>query len=163
MGPKDVIRGIFQTNDYILGAFLQDLSDADLLVRPAPGANHIAWQIGHLIQSEQGLLKDIPGCKPMELPAGWATQYSKDASHKDPPTGYLTTAQSLDLYKKSRENALKNLDAFPEANLDKKTEGSMADFASTLGAMFALVANHTMMHVGQFAVVRRKLGKPIVM
>ena len=99
----------------------------------------------------------------MDLPAGWAAQYSKEASHKDPASGYLTKAQYLDLYTNARANSLKNLDSYPEANLDKRTEGSMAEFAPTLGAMFALVANHPMMHLGQFAVVRRKLGKPIVM
>ena len=34
-----------------------DLSDADLLVRPAPSANHIAWQLGHLIASERNLVE----------------------------------------------------------------------------------------------------------
>ena len=31
---------------------VSDLSDADLLVRPVPQANHIAWQLGHLILQE---------------------------------------------------------------------------------------------------------------
>jgi hypothetical protein len=38
----------------------------------------------------------------------------------------------------------------------------MAPFAPTLGALFVLVANHALMHGGQFSVVRRKLGKPVL-
>ena len=38
----------------------------------------------------------------------------------------------------------------------------MAKFAPTVGAMLLLNANHTMMHAGQFTVVRRKLGKPVL-
>ena len=36
--------------------YLSDLTDADLLVRPVPGANHIAWQLGHLIQAENWMV-----------------------------------------------------------------------------------------------------------
>jgi hypothetical protein len=39
----------------------------------------------------------------------------------------------------------------------------MARIAPTVGALFLLGANHELMHAGQFVVVRRKLGKPILM
>ena len=38
----------------------------------------------------------------------------------------------------------------------------MAQMAPTLGALLLLNANHVMMHAGQFTVVRRKLGKPVL-
>jgi hypothetical protein len=38
----------------------------------------------------------------------------------------------------------------------------MAKHAPTLGDIFLLLATHTMMHAGQFTVVRRKLGKPVL-
>lgn len=162
MGPKDLIRYSAGVTDYTLQAYIQDLSDADLLVRPVPGANHIAWQIGHLIQSEQGLLSSIPGCTKIDLPAGWEQQYSAESSHKEPTTGFLTKAEYLELYKKSRANLLAQLDRFPEQDLDGKTQSKLASIAPTHGTMFQLIADHPMMHVGQFAVVRRKLGKPVV-
>ena len=43
-----------------------------------------------------------------------------------------------------------------------KTQRPAKEFAPTLGAMLLLNANHVMMHAGQFSVVRRKLGKPIL-
>ncbi len=49
-----------------------------------------------------------------------------------------------------------------EPILDKPTEGRLAAIAPTLGSLFVLIANHPMMHVGQFVVMRRKLGKPVV-
>ena len=52
MNAKDVLRLDLKANHAILTNYLSDLSDADLLVRPAPGANHIAWQLGHLIVAE---------------------------------------------------------------------------------------------------------------
>ena len=37
-------------------AYVQDLADADLLLRPVPGINHIAWQLGHLITGSKKML-----------------------------------------------------------------------------------------------------------
>jgi uncharacterized damage-inducible protein DinB len=161
MGPKDVLRTLVRTNDHILNAYLGDLADNELLERPVPGANHIAWQLGHLINSEQSLLNYVAGAKGIDLPAGFGDQYTPETSRADKPDGYLTKAQYLELHKKSRENILKVIDAVSDADLDKATEGRMASFAPTLGAMLVLIANHPMMHLGQFAVVRRKLGKPV--
>src|SRR5262249_14010840 len=70
MTAKDVIRGLFATNDFVLNEYLKDIVDADLLIRPVPNANHAAWQLGHLIKSEAQLLKLIPGVPLPELPAG---------------------------------------------------------------------------------------------
>ena len=53
----------------------------------------------------------------------------------------------------------RHLETLPEADLDKPTGWEMAP---TVGALFVLIANHPMMHAGQFVVVRRKLGKPVV-
>ena len=162
MGPKDPIRVLFGGTDFVFKKYLEDLSDADLLLRPVPEANHIAWQIGHLIAAEQHLLTMLPGCKPIDLPAGFAEQHSKETSHQESTKGFAKKAEYVALYEKSRANALKNLNAFPEADLDKPLEGPMSAVAPTLGGLFVLIGNHPMMHAGQFVVVRRKLGKPVV-
>jgi hypothetical protein len=162
MGTKDAIRHLFNTTDFVVSKYLEDLSDADLLLRPVPAANHIAWQLGHLINSEQFLLQSIPGGKPIELPKGWAEQHSKETSQQESTKGFASKAEYLSLYQKSRANALANLAALPDADLDKSVEGPMAKIAPTVGAMFVLIGNHPMMHAGQFVVVRRKLGKPVV-
>ena len=50
----------------------------------------------------------------------------------------------------------------PEKDLDNPIDGPLARLAPTLGALLLLAANHEMMHAGQFSVVRRKLGKPVL-
>lgn len=48
----------------MLEMILSDLSDADLMVRPVPHANHFAWQLGHLIAAERNiLLEQLPDAK----------------------------------------------------------------------------------------------------
>ena len=69
MNAKHAIKSAIESSDYIFNMYLSDLSDADLLVRPVPGANHIAWQLGHLIDSEKNFMgKYIPGSAYPETP-----------------------------------------------------------------------------------------------
>jgi hypothetical protein len=162
MTAKDVIRGLFASNDFVLNEYLKDVSDTDLLTRPVAGANHVAWQLGHLINSEAQLLKNIPGAVLPELPAGWKERYTAETSKLDQSAGFLTKSEYLALYKRIRANSLKALEAYPDADLDKRTEGRLSQIAPTHGAVFVLIANHPMMHAGQFVVLRRKLGKPVI-
>ncbi len=57
-----------------------------------------------------------------------------------------------------REASLAALEKVPDAALDQPTG---IPYAPTVGALFLMIGNHPLMHAGQFAVVRRKLGKPI--
>ena len=79
MHAKDVLKHALTMNDGIMTNYLSDLADSDLLVRPVPGANHIAWQLGHLIAAEaQYFLPQIPGAAVPELPAGFDKQHTKE-------------------------------------------------------------------------------------
>jgi hypothetical protein len=162
MNAKDTIRLSLKTNHDLLKSFLADLSDADLLVRPASAANHIAWQLGHLIGSEAGMMRQIPGVAPTELPAGFVEQHTKEKAASDSPAGFRSKQEYLELFDRVRGNTLAALERVSEADLDKPTTGSIARLAPTLGALFLLSGNHEMMHAGQFTVVRRKLGKPVL-
>src|SRR5262245_51284790 len=160
MDSKDMIRKVAASNDFIVNAYLADFSDADLLVRPVPEAHHVAWQLGHLILAEQALLKSAaPSAAPIELRAGWDKQYTPETGRTNPPAGFATKADYLALYQRSRANVLKALDSAAEADLAAPTQGRLARIAPTALDMFLLIANHPMMHVGQWVVVRRKLGK----
>lgn len=161
MNAKDAIKYSLGSNMWVFKTYLSDLSDADLLARPAPSANHSAWQIGHLIGSEVSLIGSL-GCKTATLPEGFKEKHSKDTIGNDSSSGFLKKQEYLDLFDKVREGTLAALDAMPDADLDKPVTGPLKDFAPTHGAMFLLVANHVLMHAGQFTVLRRKLGKPVL-
>jgi hypothetical protein len=162
MNAKDAIRTTLTSTQHLVGWYVSDLSDADLLVRPVPEANHIAWQLGHLIYAEPHLLKELPGAAYPELPAGFADRYGKDGAKSDKASDFLTKKEYLNLFEQVRGATLTALDKLSDADLDRPTQGSMKQFAPTLGALFILQANHTLMHAGQFTVVRRKLGKPVL-
>jgi len=161
MQAKDAIKSALTSTQGLLKTYLADLSDADLLVRPVPNANHIAWQLGHLIKSEPELLRmELPDAAYPKLPAGFEEQHSKETAAVDPPKGFLTKAEYLALAKEVRGATLALLD---RVDIDRACTGRMAKFAPTLADLFLMLSTHTMMHTGQFTVVRRKLGKPLVM
>lgn len=162
MTAKDAIKSVFKSNFYVLNQYISDLSDAEMLIRPVPGANHAAWQVGHLITAEINLLSSVPGGSPLELPSGFAERHGKETAAVEPPKNFLTKAEYLSVFKKVREQTLAKLDKLPDADLDKPNSGRLAQFAPTIGDLFLLTANHQLMHGGQLAVLRRKLGKPVL-
>jgi hypothetical protein len=163
MNAKTPIKALLHSTQHLLNWYLSDLSDADLLIRPTPNSNHIAWQIGHLIHAEAGMIGGtIPGALKVELPAGFADRYTKDTALIDPPKGFLTKAEYLALFETVRGATFGTLEKMADADLEKPTTGNMAKFCPTLMDLLVLQGTHTMMHVGQFTVVRRKLGKPVL-
>src|SRR4051812_6918268 len=159
MNARDVIQTALNSTKFLLDRYLSDLSDADLLVRPVPGANTIAWQLGHLIASEPFLVRSqLPDTPYPELPAGFAEAHAKETAASDAPRGFKTKAEYTQLFDRVRGATLAAVKKLSDADLDRPTQGQMAPFAPTLGAFLILVANHTLMHAGQFTVVRRKLG-----
>ncbi len=162
MNAKEAVKSALTSTQDLLSRYLSDLSDADLLVRAVPKANHIAWQLGHLIAAEIQFGKQIPGAAFPELPAGFADQHSPATAGVDPPKGFGSKDSYLGLFNKVREATIAALAKVPDADLDRPTSGRMAPFAPTLGHLLLLQANHTLMHAGQFTVVRRKLGKPVL-
>ncbi|MGD9646525.1 MAG: DinB family protein [Pirellulales bacterium] len=140
--------------------YLSDLSDADLLVRPVPGANHIAWQLGHLIQAENWMMNLLrPGSMP-DLPVGFAKQHDKETAASDDPKAFRTKDEYLKLMKEQRAATLKLLDTLSDAELDQPSHEKLRHFIPTVGSVFSMQGTHWMMHAGQWSVVRRKLGRP---
>jgi hypothetical protein len=159
MNAREAIKlGINQAN-MIVQMYLGDLTDADLLVRPVPGANHIAWQLGHLLTSEHGLVEGIlPGAMPA-LPAGFAEKYTTETSKFDSPGAFHPKSVYLSVYEQQRAGTFKALEKLTDADLDKPSPEKFKDYAPTWGDVFALQGSHWLMHAGQWAVTRRKLGK----
>jgi hypothetical protein len=161
MNATDAILMALKSTEELTTTYLADLSDADLLARPVPGANHIAWQLGHVLIAERFMLaENLPGVTFPAFPAGFVEAHTPERAGKD--DGFFPKSVYLEQLAAVRGATVAGLNQLSAADLDRATVGSIARFAPTLGALLILVANHTMMHSGQFTVVRRKLGKPIL-
>jgi hypothetical protein len=162
MQAKELAKTALESTQYLLNMYLNDLSDADLLVRPVPNANYIGWQLAHLIASEKGMMAELlPGVQYPELPTALVT-FGDTKTATQPASAPFTKAQYLEWFGKVRGATLAAVGKLSDSDLDRPTTGPMAQFAPNLGAMLILLANHTLMHGGQFSVVRRALSKPVI-
>ncbi|WP_088257474.1 DinB family protein [Fimbriiglobus ruber] len=146
-----------------LAWYVSDFSDADLLVRPVPNANHAAWQIGNVIGGDIFFIKEaFPDTKFPELPDGFMDLHGSKGAKNDGPEGFLTKDQYLKLFTEVRDATIATLEKLTDADLDTPSPEKIRSWAPTLGHMFLMASDHTLMHTGQFTVIRRKLGKPVL-
>jgi hypothetical protein len=163
MNGRAAIKASLESTKGTLHWYVSDFSDADLLVRPVPGANHAAWQIGNVIGGDVFLIKaEFPDAVFPTLPPGFAELHGTEGAKKDSTEGFLTKAQYLDLFDKTRAATIAALEKLSDDDLDRPTSEQFRSWAPTIGHLFLMTAHHTLMHAGQFTVIRRKLGKPIL-
>ena len=162
MNTQEAINATFATSAMVLNGYFADLTDEELMTRPAEDCNHLAWQLGHLIASECNLLEMVSPGTAASLPEGFAEKHDKEQAGNDDASNFCTKQEYLDLFDKVRAATLLSLGKFSDADLDKPGPEEFASFCPTVGHIFVLIATHGMMHAGQFVPVRRKLGKPVL-
>lgn len=156
MDARQAIRTQLELSEFVCLGYLADLSDRDLLLRACPGANHINWQVGHLIGSEHNHISRFsPGQMP-PLPDRLPELYSRETVQVDDPALFLPKGVLIDAYRQQRAATLRLLEAAGDGDLDLPTG---VPYAPTRGAMFAMQGSHWLMHGGQWVIVRRQLGK----
>lgn len=159
MNANEAIRHAITGSDKVVSAYLGDLTDAELLARPVPGANHIAWQLGHLIQAEHDLINMVcPNSMPA-LPEGFKSQYAKEKASVDDPKAFHTKAEYLKLLAEQRAGTLAALAKLKDSDLDNDAPEPIRGYCSKVADVFLMQPSHVMMHAGQWAVTRRKLGR----
>jgi len=155
---KDLIRGAFARAQMVSDMLLEDLDESEIMMRPAEHANHIAWQLGHLIVSFNMFGNKVRADSMPALPEGFVEQHSKETSASDDASGFLSKGEYLDLLNQNREGLV---GLVAEADLDAAAPEEMQGYCQSVGDMLDLAASHELMHSGQITVLRRRLGKPI--
>ncbi len=141
---------------------LADLNDAEMLVRSVPGANHATWQVGHLVVAESRLVNAaVPGAVPPP-PQGYPDKFNKETACKDDPSFFPKKAELLENLTKAREATIGWAQNLKPADLDKAIPPPTDRFAPTVGQLLHMLPLHVGMHLGQFQVLRRKLGRPVL-
>jgi hypothetical protein len=160
MTAHDALKTTIGMGQFVSMAYLADLSDADLLRRAAPNINHVNWQVGHLILADYNHVNEIlPGAMP-PLPKDFERIYSRDTAASDDGKNFLDKATLLKTFEEQRAALLKALDSLSADDLDRPAPEKYLQYARNWGALFELAGSHWLMHCGQWAVVRRQMGKP---
>lgn len=159
MDAQTAIKNSLATAEMVAMSYLGDLTDEEFMKRPHPQCNHVNWQVGHLIASEHHMASQIPGAEMPALPEGFAEKYSKETATIDDAAKFESRENLLAVYKTQRAAALENLAKASAEELDAE---SGVDYAPTVGGLYSMLGAHWMMHCGQWVIVRRESGKPVV-
>ncbi len=160
MNSREAIKVGLDMGEFISLGYLQDLTEAELLHRPAKGANHINWQLGHIIISENQIINScVPGAMPA-LPAGFAEKYTKETASVDDGSKLCSKEELLAAYRVQRAATLAALTKLGDADLDRESPEMIRSYCPNFAAAFSMQGSHWLMHAGQWAVIRRQLGRP---
>ena len=100
-----------------------------------------------------------PGTMPA-LPEGFGQKHTKETSKSDDPRAFLTKQDYLSIYTPQRAATLAALATVSDAEFDQPPPPDFAGFTRSVGDLLSLIGTHWTMHTGQWAVIRRKLGRP---
>jgi hypothetical protein len=163
MKTKEAILYVLNSARFITDAYLSDLSDSDILLRPTPEAHHIAWQLGHLLVSEAMMANAVQPGTGVVFPAGFELNHGKEAEYaSETSEKFLSLAGYRDLRLKQRQRVLDLVSLISEEDLALPGPEKMRAYAPTKGAILLAIGTHELMHSGQWAVTRRLLGKPVL-
>ncbi|MDB5326847.1 MAG: DinB superfamily protein [Phycisphaerales bacterium] len=153
-------KNILQTKGMI-GMTLADFSDADMMARPVKTANHAIWQLGHLANSTRGM---VTTCDPsIAFPYEDDPRFGKSKAAFDDAAFFPSKAELLARFDQAMDAAAAWASKLSDADLAKPTPEHFQNFAPTFGSVAILLGSHPYMHLGQFQVTRRALGKPHLM
>ena len=160
MDAHDVLKSTIGMGRMIATSYLDDLTDEEMMHRPDPKCNHINWQLGHLIASEHQMINGVcPGAMPA-LPDGFAEKYTKETAGSDDANAFEDKESLMKTYEEQRAATLAALDGISNDDLGNESPEQMRAYAPTVAAVFELQGSHYLMHAGQWAVIRRQLGRP---
>jgi len=154
------IKNEFGLPTGVVQGYVGDLTDEQLLLRPHADANHIAWQLGHLIVSEHELNNMVCPDSMPPLPEGFAEKHTKETAASDDPAAFCTKEEYLAAMEAQRAGTIALLDKLSDDELNKPSPEKIQQLGPTVGAVIAAQSAHWMMHAGQWVIVRRQIGKP---
>ncbi len=162
MDATGAFRSSMALSNFLVNSYLSDLTEQECLLRVVPQANHIIWQLGHLIASEHGLLESCqPGRLP-PLPDGFAAKYTKETAASDDPATFDSKAELLKLFFAQREATQGVITSLSADDLDQPGPAQFRGHFPTVGSLISLISDHPTLHAGQWVIVRRSLGKPVM-
>lgn len=165
MSLSATLPGVLKQNHELLQKHLADLSDADLMHRPFPVANHAAWQLLHAVSfvgMVQKMIDPDDVTSHALLPERYAKSYGDEASRSDDPALFPKKDELLELSRHATDALCATLAKAGDDALQKPTPAKWQAFAPTLAHLATVVATHAAMHLGQVQMIRRALGKPRV-
>lgn len=167
MTPAEVLTDSLERVRESVEAVLDGLGDEDLVARPAPDANTIAWLVWHLTRVEDDHVAAVAGHEQVWTADGFARRF--DLPFDDGAIGYGQSTEEVgqvrasaallgDYHRAVHARTLDYLAGLAADDLDRVVDDRW-DPPVTLGVRLVSVVNDATQHVGQAAYVRGLLTR----
>lgn len=166
MRSTDVlIDGLGRVSDNV-HAVLDGITADQLVYRPTPEANTIAWLVWHLTRAQDAQIADVAGTEEVWTSAGFHERF--DLPFPASASGYGQSAEEVgqvvaepgllrDYYDATHAVTIGYLGALTDDDLDRVIDANW-DPPVTLGVRLISVVDDDAQHVGQAAYVRGLVG-----
>ena len=161
MSQQQTIVSVLERGRGMLAMHLADFTDADMLARTSPAANHAAYQLGHLLRTTAPMLAAFGPDLKVPMPPKTEGD-AKAPPTSDDPAAFATKDELLSAWAAMVDALIAAVRKMSDADFDKPTPAEFQRFASTLGQLAIMTPLHMSMHVGQIQAIRRKLGKRVL-
>ncbi|MGC4031584.1 MAG: DinB family protein [Tepidisphaeraceae bacterium] len=161
MSQQQTILAILERGRGMLRRHLEDFTEAEFLARPVPSADHVAWQLSHLLNGYTMMLALYGAEGKYTVPAKVA-EVTKETAKVDDASAFLGKEELLAGNEAAIGVLIDAIKGMTDADLDKPSPEYFHRFATTLGQLALMVPLHQSMHIGQIQVIRRSLGKPVL-
>jgi hypothetical protein len=144
-------------------AFVADLSDEQMILRPGGNMNHPAWILGHIGAYHQ-VVQDLLANRPVNDPKNDMMFGFAGHGPLDDLSKYGSKQSIIDRFSAGHEQVAQALLAAPpEAFTRKPTLERWAKIYPTVEFMLPdLLLHHESLHLGQISIWRRAAGLPAV-
>jgi DinB superfamily len=159
MNIKDSIKASLRISDALSQSYLEDITPDEMFIQPVPDANHIAWQLGHLITSEHRLIEAAAPNSMPALPEEFSQKYRRDMAPSPHPGDYLTKEEYLQMARQVRAGTIAALESVSDDDFARPVTGRVPPFIKSVLDCFATIGPHWSLHAGQWVIIRRKLGR----
>ena len=157
--PIDTLVFSLDASRLMLMRFAQDLKPAEYLHRVVPKSNCAAWTIGHLVIAERRFGQRV-GAEQPALPEGFDKRFARDEA-APMAADFGDVSILLPLFNAHRDATIAAVRALPPARLTEPLQQPSPMF-KTLGESIAFASLHVVSHTGQLIMIRRSLGRPII-
>ncbi len=162
MEIREFLRNSLQRAEMLTTRLLDGFTDEQLLVRATRSANHIAWQLGHLIVSTHQAGEMIKSGSMPKLPDDFSKRHSDRTAAVDEAETFLSKAVYLEMLADHRRALMMLIQTLDYDTLLGPAPDGYQDAVTTIADLLHLTADHEILHAGQISVVRRVLGMPNV-
>lgn len=143
-------------------AFLEDITQAQAVHQPFPGANHAAWIAGHIAWADDFFLTTLKPRKAV-LPETYTKLFGMGSTPTADASTYPKLEQLREKLSQLREEMVAWFGNMPEQQLHASLPKEFDGFAENFAMLMSTISWHEGMHAGQLTVLRKSLGmKPKV-